>query len=233
MSITNKININSFPKEVLFNLLLMVEPYEIGTVCQSKNTRVRTICSSQLFQEAYKKKYPRKLMTGNISVSKHRDNYTFTDGKGNQIFIGKFRTEYIPARQIYPSTYRKSSSELANFILDEQTLKRENPISINIEKEDIGNANSGYEIYIGRETLYGTRTPEDERRMLASYDQEVREFLTHLERPQWYNDKIKYFANPQVDERLMKEFNDEIIDVLKDVNIGNKKVWQVIKPLSF
>ncbi len=137
----NKMDITSLPKEVLFNLLLMIEPHEIGTVCQSKNVRVRAICSSQLFQEAYKKKYPRKLMTGNISVSKDDNIYTFIDEKGNEMKISLANKnialmEYTPFRQIYPSTYVKSSSEFANFILDEATLRTKNPLSIYIRKFD-------------------------------------------------------------------------------------------------
>ncbi len=62
-------DITAFPKEVLFNLLLMIEPHEIKTVCQSKNSRVRAICSSDLFQKAYKIKHFKKLMQGKISVS--------------------------------------------------------------------------------------------------------------------------------------------------------------------
>ena len=97
-------DITKLPKEVLFDLLLMVEPHEIGTVCRSKNSRVRAICSSKLFQQAYKKKYPRKLMTGKISVSVKMTYYTFKDEKGNQIIIGDNIIQYIPKKQIYPST---------------------------------------------------------------------------------------------------------------------------------
>ena len=224
----NKMDITSLPKEVLFNLLLMVEPHEIGTVCQSKNVRVRAICSSQLFQEAYKKKYPRKLMTGNISVSKDDNIYTFTDEKDNEIKISMANKnialmEYTPFKQ----TYVKSSSEFANFILDEPTLRTQNRLSIYIKKFD-----GKYNFFINRETIYGVYTVEDDKRFQDSRGLEVQEFLEYIERPNWYSENFKKSFGVG-DIKAMKEFNDEVIHSLKDLKIGRKSVWQVIKPLTF
>ena len=50
-------DIHHLPKEALFTLLLQVEPTEIKTVCFSKNKKVREICNSEYFREAYKQKY--------------------------------------------------------------------------------------------------------------------------------------------------------------------------------
>ncbi len=199
-----KMDINSFPKEVLFNLLLKVEPHEIGTVCQSKNSRVRAICSSQLFQAAYKLKYPRKLMTGKINVSVKMTYYTFTDEKGNQIIIGDNIIQYVPKKQVYPST-----DKLIDFI------SKENPIMIHLEKSD----NTGeYEMMIGREDLYYNPDLQNEERIINAFNQEVKEFLTYIERPNWYNEKINYLDKFQTG-KLIKEIHDEIVDAVKDVKI--------------
>jgi len=50
--------IESLPKEVLFNLLLQVEPNEIGIVCRgAKNPKIRKICESEHFKNIYSEKY--------------------------------------------------------------------------------------------------------------------------------------------------------------------------------
>lgn len=50
-------DISKFPKPVLFNLLLQIEPEEIITVCNSKNIKIREICYLSRFMEEYKNKY--------------------------------------------------------------------------------------------------------------------------------------------------------------------------------
>lgn len=224
-------DITKLPKEVLFELLLRVEPHEIDIVCRSKNSRVRAICSSQMFQQAYKLKYPKKLMTGKISMSIFTDFYIFTDEKENEIVIehenGEIDSiEYTPFRQIYPSTYVKSISELSDFYIDEDSLRMNNPLLISMQKYK-----NNYTLRIGREGLYGVRMNADEKIFLDSYNSEVKEFLDYIERPYWYSPDIKYRSSAS--EKSMKEFNNEIIDILKDVKIGDKKVWQVIKPVNF
>ena len=224
-------DITALPKEVLFNLLLIVEPHEIDIVCRSKNSRVRAICSSRMFQQAYKLKYPRKLMIGKISVNKSGDFYIFTDEKENEIVMehenGKIDSiEYTPFRQIYPSTYVKSISELSDFFIDEDSLRMNNPLLVSMRRYK-----NNYSLRIGREGLYGVRMNADEKIFLDSYNSEVKEFLDYVERPNWYSPDIKYGS--LASEKSMKEFNNEIIDILKEVKIGDKRVWQVIKPLNF
>ncbi len=209
-------DITGLPKEVLFDLLLKVEPHEIDIVCRSKNSRVRAICSSKLFQEAYKLKYPRKLMTGEISVSKQfHEIYIFTDEKGNKITIerGSGVIQYIPAKQIYPSTYK-----LSDFIFNQ-----ENPIMIHIERDTVS---FKYEMKIGREHLYRTANLENENRIIDAFNQEVREFLTYIERTNWYDEKTNYLDIWQTDNKLIKEFYDDIVDALKDVKIEGKTIWE-------
>ena len=50
-------DISKFPKPVLFDLLLQIEPEEIITVCNSKNIKIREICYLPRFMEEYKNKY--------------------------------------------------------------------------------------------------------------------------------------------------------------------------------
>ncbi len=224
-------DITALPKEVLFDLLLKVEPHEIDIVCRSKNSRVRAICSSKLFQQAYKKKYPKKLMTGKISMSTSNNFYIFIDEKENEIVIEHengeiYSIEYTPFKQLYPSTYVKSISELSDFFIDEDSLRMNNPLIISMQKYK-----NNYILRMGREYLYGVRMNDDEKIFLDSYNSEVKEFLDYIERRNWYSPDIKYRSSAS--EKSMKEFNSEIIDILKDVKIGNKKVWQVIKPLNF
>ncbi len=223
-------DITKLPKEVLFDLLLMVKPDEIDIVCRSKNSRVRAICSSKLFQETYKKKYPKKLMTGKISVSESNDTYTFKDKNENKIRILSVDgiitwIEYIPNRQMYPSTYVKSSKCTKPHI-DERTLRRENPLAIRIKKYF-----HGYDFFINREYIYGALTFTDEKNFSNSRGPEVREFLEYIEKPNWYSENFK--KSGKGDFKSLKEFNDEIVDVLKDVKIGEESVWRVIKPLTF
>ena len=225
-------DITKFPKEVLFDLLLMVQPHEIDIVCRSKNSRVRAICSSKLFQQAYKLKYPRKLMTGKISYQMTPRLHIFTDENGNRIHI-LYRDEeiewlvYIPSMQVYDSTYINGSSFFQDPI-NEKILSIENPLEIYIKKQQGGE----YEMSIGRSRMYGVHVASDEKTFLESYNSEVREFLEHIGRSKWYSEKLKY-KYTRTDNQLMKEFNDEIVDVLKDVQIEERKVWEVIKPLKF
>lgn len=64
-------DISELPKEALFELLLRVEPREIGFVCRRpKDPKIQVICSSQLFEESYKKKYK-------LDLDKHHDKYNW------------------------------------------------------------------------------------------------------------------------------------------------------------
>lgn len=139
--------------------------------------------------------------------------YIFTDEKGNQIIIGDNIIQYIPKKQIYSST-----DKLVDFISNE-----ENPIMIHLEKSDnIGK----YEMMIGREHLYYHPNLQNEERIINAFNQEVKEFLTYIERPNWYNEKINYLDKVQTDDKLIKEFYDEIVDALKEVKIQGKTIWE-------
>ena len=52
-------DLNNLPKEVLFTLFLHIKRKEFQTICLSKNSKIRQVCDSAYFQEAYKQKYPR------------------------------------------------------------------------------------------------------------------------------------------------------------------------------
>ena len=47
-------DIGKLPKEAIFSLLMQVDPEEIGIVCsQTGNAKVKQVCESQYFQDAY------------------------------------------------------------------------------------------------------------------------------------------------------------------------------------
>ena len=50
-------DIQKLPIEALFSLLLQVEPHEFKIVSLSRDKKVREICNSKYFQEAYKEKH--------------------------------------------------------------------------------------------------------------------------------------------------------------------------------
>ena len=52
-------DIGKLPKEAIFSLLMQVDPEEIGIVCaQTGNSKVKQVCESQYFQDAYFSKHP-------------------------------------------------------------------------------------------------------------------------------------------------------------------------------
>lgn len=227
-------DIGKLDKEALFNLLLMVEPDEIKIVCHSKNPRVRIICSSPLFQEAYKKKYPRKLMIGKITHS-YKDFmdgglYVFIDEKGNQIKINtKIRSTqggdihrvrritYQPFKQMYPSTFKLTGRGEETIELTEEELRYANPITIDLYK-----TKEGYEMTIGRDLLYSVFTHKNEEDFLKRYPLEVKEFLEYLERERWWNDDI---INPEqnfASKKAILEFTREVYHSLKGITMVYK-----------
>ena len=204
-------DIKLLPKEALFELLLQVEPNEIKIVCQSKNSKVREICSSKLFQEAYKNKYPKNLLQGKIETEKIGNEITLTDEKGNSIEFGLNRDHnkiismlYTPFKQIYPSTFVKAA--FGN--LDENSLRKYNPIFIYIKFEKKS------EMEIGRENLYGIHSVKDEEDFLNNYNQEIKEFLENIKRENWWNETLG-FRTGKIDKKTMIEFNDQTMKYLK------------------
>ena len=206
-------DIKQLPKEALFNLLLLVQPEEIKTVCKSKNPIVRAICDSRYFQDAYRNKYPKKLIQaplkttpreGNMGASSYleildkRDNKLviyYDDSTGELYWIF-----YIPSRQNYPSTAIKNID-----------VSKTNPIEISLEKQDDGN----FSMTIGRNNLHGIISAVDEDDFLGNYNQEVKEFLVDIERERWWSPDIQFRKN-QVSQRVMLDFYDDVIQILKE-----------------
>jgi hypothetical protein len=223
--VANKIDIKTLPKEILFELLLKIEPHEISIVCRSKNSSIRAICSSKLFQETYKKKYPKKLMIGKIKhvYDYQKHTYIFTDETGNKIKILYENDviegiEYIPFKQVYPSTYIKSEKD---FVLTEDMLRERNPLIIDFYNNDDGE----YVIEFGRrEPPYGIFTRKDDENFIASFNPEIKEFLLSIEKPNWYDEKYKQ-RNAFGSNIVKKEFYNEIVNTLNTV-------WQIINPLN-
>lgn len=189
-------DINNFPVPALLNLLLQIEPREIKILCNSKNRKVRKICSSVLFKKAYSEKYD--LLKGEIKF----ENNILKDEIGNEIQFKLIKKAvnnitYTPFRQIYPSTFIKNYSE------DE--LRNHNPITISYLE---GN------LYIGRDRMSEVLTVEDEQNFINGYNKEVKEFLQYIRRESWWNPEIE-FGNNQIYQKHGKEFKDEVIDLIK------------------
>jgi hypothetical protein len=225
-NIAKEMNIGALPKEALFDLLLLVEPHEIGVVCRSKNPRVRAICTSKLFQETYARKYPRKLMSGKLKYDYDVETGThiFVDQVGNQVkIIADPRInantiqviQYIPFKQIYPSTYTTSEKD---FVLTENILRRENPLNIILDVDDKS-------LYIGRERPYGAYTQTDYQKYVDSFQPEKKEFLSRIEMPNWYNNEDYKSSG--------KEFYNQIVKDLQDAKISRKPIWEFLKPIKF
>lgn len=202
-------DIKQLPKEALFNLLLLVQPEEIKTVCKSKNPKVRTICNSRYFQDTYRNKYPKKLIQAPLRVSDVKGNMgassylEIRDKRDNELSIAYDDSTgeldwiiYSPKTQIYPSTSK------FHFL---------NPIQITLEKED----DHIFSMTIGRNHLRGTFSTKDEADFLANYNQEVREFLADIERERWWSPDIQFRKN-QVSQRVMLDFYDDVIQILKE-----------------
>ena len=64
-------DIHELPKEALFTLFLQIEPEEIKTVCFSRNKKVREICNSNYFQQAYGQKYRKVDFSGRKDLTKN------------------------------------------------------------------------------------------------------------------------------------------------------------------
>lgn len=225
-NVAKEMDIKALPKEALFDLLLLVEPHEIGVVCQSKNHRVRTICTSKLFQETYARKYPRKLMSGKLKYDYDAEmgTHIFVDEVGNQVRIKADPRinaneiqyiKYIPFKQIYPFTYTTSEKD---FVLTENILRSENPLSIILDIDDKS-------IYIGRERPYGVFTQNDHQKYVASFELEKKEFFDRIEMPNWYGDEDYKSTG--------KNFYNQIVKDLQDAKISRKPIWEYLKPVNF
>jgi hypothetical protein len=211
--VAKRMDIGSLPKEVLFELLLKVDPHEISVVCHSKNRNVRAICSSKLFQETYKKKHY-KLMGGNILAKYDYENrkYIFRDEIGNQIKISEERgeitsIEYIPYKQIYTSTTN-------SYLLKEteSEIREINPMNITMIKR-----NDDWYIEFGRDGF--------------ANGPEIKTFLISIGKLNWWSEDYNY--SPVWGSRaVLKEFYDEIVNILKNVKIDKNTFQQVFKPLN-
>lgn len=194
-------DISKLPKPALFNLILQVKPEEIKYVCKSNNPRVREICRSKLFQEAYKKKHPKKLMGKIVDVYKDGIKIIYEDAMGNTIenYNNGEMFIYTPFKQIYPSTYRKNFTETE--------LRMNNPITLFKYNDE--------NLYVGRDQMHEIFTTEDEEKFLESYNKEVKEFLEYIERESWWNPDIQ-FGDNQLSEKIKKEFMTEVEKIIGD-----------------
>ena len=215
----NKLDITNLPKEALFNLLLQVEPNEIKIVCLSKNPRVREICNSALFKKAYKEKYPKKLMGDRKFANFGRGFIEIIDEKKLNIIRISYNEdteeldyiEFIPSRQIYPSTVMPK-----NVIFSDLQLTRYNPMFMIIDEGEDGK----FRMTIGRYNIYGLSAVKDAERFTENYNQEVKEFLQSIEREKWWNPNIQFRENYATD-KAMKEFYNEVMDILRDMRDMN------------
>ncbi len=119
----------------------------------------------------------------------------------------------------------KSSEPGKDFDANQERLS--NPSTIYIKKYGGNDA-----IYINRESRHGIYNYKDEKAFEDSRGPEAKEFLEYIGHPNWYSENFKTFFG-RGDFKAVKEFNDEIIYALQDVEIRGKPVWQVIKPLTF
>jgi hypothetical protein len=181
-----KLDVNKFPKEVLFNLLLQVEPNEIKIVCYSKNPNVRKICNSEIFKKAYKEKYPRKLMNGPFDVATNpMDKYSFE--------IMKIENVKAP---IILNIMAKKLGEI-NYISFNDYSKN---YSIILYRKD-GKNNMVLKPYF-------KYTPKN-------YNQEIKEYLQNIEREKWWSFDIKNEESVFSEEATM-EFYNEVLDLMKE-----------------
>lgn len=222
-------------------------------MCYSKNSRVREICSSGFFQEAYKKRHPKRLMVGKIGeISAKfdprggktiRTGTEFEDSKGNKLKIKVDEKSQIkeitftPYKQIYPLSYelaRETSVDLGK-VTEEQIAKKItslekdlhnlNPIQIKFDK-----VNNKFAMTIGRNEIYSVLN-ENREEFLKRYPIEVKDFLKYIERERWWNDSITHPHNNFATREAMIEFVDEVYRFLANVHLfGNEPAWEVFKP---
>lgn len=79
--------IQTAPKEILFPIMLQLDPKEIRIICESRNKRVRDVCNSEDFQKAYWEIHRRKLMQREIDVSFKNKEFFLIDDKLNRLKI--------------------------------------------------------------------------------------------------------------------------------------------------
>ena len=125
-----------------------------------------------------------------------RDSYNPDDRKLQSI-------EFIPYKQIYPSTVIADA-----FRFNTMTLRHNNPMQIVLYKDDDGK----FVMEIGRENMYGITTKDEDAQFRNNYNQEVKEFLQSIERETWYSPNIQ-FRNNQVSEKTMMEFLNQVNDI--------------------
>lgn len=100
-------DLDLLPKEVLIEILLLLDPEQLRVVCNTKSLKIREICSSNILKESVKKRYPKQIMIGKITYYQdyEKDTLNFKDTVGNRIIIKRdgseiIRITYIPVKQI-------------------------------------------------------------------------------------------------------------------------------------
>ena len=218
-----EIDLTLFPKEVLFVILLYICPSQMQDIRLSKNNKIQSVISSGLFREAYKKRYPKKFLSGKIKHERDSDRdsvHIFTDDKGNRVILEETKgvftlMEYKPFRQNFPSTYLKEDQDY-DFELNEL-----NPLQIYISSDD-GTKPEGH---AGR-LDFGNVNEDFEEEFLSLYNSEVKEFFNYIEKDHWWNKNISW-GNSELSEKIMTDFYIEIYRCLKDVNM-EKMISEII-----
>ena len=219
-----QIDLTLFPKEVLFVVLLNISPSQMRHICFSENNKIKSVITSGLFREAYKRRYPKKFLSGKIKHERDPDRdsvHIFTDDKENIVILeeteGVFTLmEYKPLRQNFPSTYLKEGTE--DYDLELNDL---NPLQIYISNDD----NAKPKGHAGR-LDFGNVNEDFEEEFLSLYNSEVKEFFNHIEKDHWWNKNISW-GNSELSENIMEEFYIEIHRCLKDVNM-EKMISEII-----
>ena len=208
--------IHTLPKEVLINLLMFLEPSEIRLICQSDNPKIREICASPVFRQAYAQKYPKKLLRGRVDVTgQGKSSFEITGRHDDTIYVrrksdGEIRSiKFTPRRQIFPSTF---VPEVAQF--DTNALRFNNPMQIILYKDDDGK----FKMEIGRENIYGVNTKEEDETFRRTYNQEVKEFLQSIERENWWSPTIQFRSN-EASELAMIEFYNQVNDLTIEMGL--------------
>ena len=209
-----KIDVPSLPKEVIFQLLLQLEPHEIKEVCFSKNYKVRKVCNSGIFQEAYKNKHY-GLLKGKI-YSKYdlkTGDIFLKDEEGNTLEIkfdpnDKKMTDikYTPFKQKYYHTIYR------NF-----DLRSFGPLLISSSLSDA----FGLSLFLDRENYV------DDEYFNYQVHNEQREFLEYINREKWAKkEKTGYFMTSEG----KKDFMEEVVEIFKKIPVGDKNLLDYYYP---
>lgn len=185
------------PAPALYEVLLRIQPAVLNAACRT-NSRAAQICASERFQKDYSKKHKflPSLFKGDLKYIKDiKHNNTWADeinvledDVGNQLHIYRSgntvdRFFYIPFTQVFPSTLKDFNSIAGSF------HRASDPIGITLDKS------KHWTMKIGRRYL----NPN-----------EMIEFLTTLQRTNWYPGQLGRFKNKNRQREVASQFLNEI-----------------------